>query len=64
MHFFSPLQNTLTPIPSLIFSYPKIVTVAPLIGFEELLLRRRLCQWECDEVDLQSDGVEKQVQIG
>lgn len=41
------------------FSYPEIVAVAPLIGFEELLLRRRLCQWERDEVDLQSDRVEK-----
>lgn len=41
-------------------SYPEIIAVAPLIGFEELLLRRRLCQWERDEVDLQSDRVEKQ----
>lgn len=41
-------------------TYPEIVAVAPFIGFEELLLRRRLCQWKRNEVDLQSDKVEKQ----
>lgn len=50
-------------LPSLIFSYPEIVAVAPLIGFEELLLRGRLCHWECDEVDLRSDGIENEDHI-